>query len=402
MTRSDRSFPIGPRLLALCAAIAAVLLAMPGAVATTPTSSDVHTAHEAYVQAQQDVQTIQAKIAAIQVSLDAKVQKVDQEQSELEQIQAQISETRQRLSDAKTRYQRIRQRLNDRAAQAFMSGPGSGLEFVLGATSLSDLSDRLEFVDVVAQSDAGLAQQVANLEAALEIQQRDLERLEQDQKAKVAEVEAQRDAILSQLQAQSDLRDQQQRIVQDTLSKWQNLHSRYKQYLRTLAQQTPTTTSPQPSVKMPDGYTNPLKVCPVDPSRAFGDGFGAPRYAGGFHLHAGVDILADYGTPIRAPFDGVAKPSYNALGGNSEYVYGAQGYVYNAHLDHYSDNSNGPVKTGEIIGFVGDTGDAIGTPHDHFEWHPNVIPSNWPASSYGYVAVGSAVNPYPLLDNVCG
>lgn len=403
MTRSDRSFPIGPRLLALFVAIAAVLLAVPVAGAA-PSSSDVSTAHDAYLKAKHDVEVIQQQISAIQVRLDAAAQRVEQEQSELERIQAQIAETKQRLADAQTRYERIRARLNDRAVQAFISGPSSGLEFVLGATSLSDLSDRLEFVDVVARSDASLAQQVANLEAALQIQEADLENLEADQEAKVAEVQAQRDQIMSQLQQQSALRDQAQRLVQDTLSKWQNLHTQYKQYLRTLAQQTPTTTttSPHTAVEIPPGYDNPLKVCPVDAPRTFGDGFGAPRYAGGFHLHAGVDILADYYTPIRAPFDGVAKPAYNALGGNSEYVYGAQGYVYNAHLSRYSDHSNGPVQAGEIIGFVGDTGDAIGTPHDHFEWHPDVVPSGWPASYYGYVVVGTAVNPYPLLYDVCG
>jgi murein DD-endopeptidase MepM/ murein hydrolase activator NlpD len=84
------------------------------------------------------------------------------------------------------------------------------------------------------------------------------------------------------------------------------------------------------------------------------------------------------------------------------YVYGADGYVYNAHLDHYSDLSNGSVHAGDVIGYVGNTGDAQGgITHDHFEWHPNVIPSNWPESPYGYSVIGTAVNPYPILSQVC-
>jgi peptidoglycan hydrolase CwlO-like protein len=401
MTRSDRSFPVGPRLLALCVAIAAIVLAVPVAGAA-PSASDVQQAHSDYLAAQQHVQQLQQQVATIQQRLDAAVQRVDQEEAELEQIKAQIAETRQRLADAKARYERIRSRLNDRAVQAFISGPSSGLEFVLGATSLSDLSDRLEFVDVVAQSDAGLAQEVANLEAALQVEEADLERLEADQEAKVAEVAAQRDAILSDLQEIQRLRAQAEQTVQNYLTQWKDLNSERNQYLRSLTQQSTSSSSPHTPVDLPPGYDNPLKVCPVDDPRAFGDGFGAPRYAGGFHLHAGNDILSNYGTPIRAPFDGVAKPTYNTLGGNSVYVYGAQGYVYNAHLDHYSDNSNGPVQAGEIIGFVGDTGDAIGTPHDHFEWHPNAIPSDWYVSYYGYAVIGTAVNPYPLLVDVCG
>jgi peptidoglycan hydrolase CwlO-like protein len=407
MTRTVRSFPVGPRFAALCVAIAAVCLAVQGAGASTsPSQHAVQSAHQAYLDAQQTVRAYQAQIAAIQVELDAAVQQVDQAESELARIQEQVAETKRQIAEAKVEYGKIRQRLNDRAAEAFMTGPTSGLEFILGATSLSDLSDRVEFVDVVAQTDAGLAQQVANLEASLQIQESDLEQLEADQRAKVQEVQAKRDAILQDLSAQAHLRDQAAQAVQDYLSKWQDAKSQYNRYLRQLAAQAPPppppTTVGTGDTQLPPGYHNPLKVCPVDPPRAFGDGFGAPRYAGGFHLHAGNDILSDYGTPIRAPFDGTAKPTYNTLGGNSEYVYGSEGYVYNAHLDHYSANSNGPVKAGDIIGYVGDTGDAKGTPHDHFEWHPNSILANWPVSAYGYAVIGTAVNPYPMLLDVCG
>jgi murein DD-endopeptidase MepM/ murein hydrolase activator NlpD len=62
------------------------------------------------------------------------------------------------------------------------------------------------------------------------------------------------------------------------------------------------------------------------------------------------------------------------------------------------------VQAGDVIGYVGDTGDAKGTPHDHFEWHPTSVPANWPASFYGYVTIPgtSAVNPYPILKDICG
>ena len=57
------------------------------------------------------------------------------------------------------------------------------------------------------------------------------------------------------------------------------------------------------------------------------------------------------------------------------------------------------MHAGDVIGYVGDTGDAVGTPHDHFEFHPNVMPApgTWPESAYGYAIIEDAVNPYPLL-----
>jgi murein DD-endopeptidase MepM/ murein hydrolase activator NlpD len=241
-----------------------------------------------------------------------------------------------------------------------MSGGGSNLEILLGATSLDDLSDRLAYVDAIARSDSTLAQQAANLRASLEFEEQSLEQLKAAQQEKVAAQRKERDAILSDLRQVNALRDAAAAEAERTLSHYKELQSARADYLKRLAQQT-TTSAPHTSVDLPPGFHNPLEVCPVDDPRAFGDGFGAPRYAGGFHLHAGVDIVSNYGTPIRAPFDGNAKPSYNTLGGNSEYVYGATGYVYNAHLDHYAAKSNGPVQAGDIIGYVGDTGDAIGT-----------------------------------------
>lgn len=40
------------------------------------------------------------------------------------------------------------------------------------------------------------------------------------------------------------------------------------------------------------------------------------------------------------------------------------------------------------------------TPYNHFEWHPYQTPSDWPVSAYGTV-IGDAVNPWPLLSQVC-
>jgi murein DD-endopeptidase MepM/ murein hydrolase activator NlpD len=83
------------------------------------------------------------------------------------------------------------------------------------------------------------------------------------------------------------------------------------------------------------------------------------------------------------------------------FVSGRYGTVYNAHLSAYSANSNGPVHAGDVIGYVGDTGDATGIFHDHFEFHPYSMPSSWPVSAYGYSIIEDAVNPYPLLTHAC-
>jgi murein DD-endopeptidase MepM/ murein hydrolase activator NlpD len=141
-----------------------------------------------------------------------------------------------------------------------------------------------------------------------------------------------------------------------------------------------------------------IKVCPVAGPHGYSDSFGANRFSGGYHPHAGNDIISPEGTPIVAPFDGRAVAGSNGLGGNTVTVYGSQGYVYNAHLSAYGHT--GSVSTGTVVGYVGHTGDTQ-TPHDHFEWHPNVIPQNPWRSPYGYTVIGSAIDPYPYLNAVC-
>ena len=92
----------------------------------------------------------------------------------------------------------------------------------------------------------------------------------------------------------------------------------------------------------------PLAVCPVGGPHAVSDNFGDPRPepGGGFHWHQGDDIMAASGTPILAPFDGVASVSHSFLGGLGVYVHGEYGFVYNAHLSQLG--TLGPVQVGDV------------------------------------------------------
>jgi murein DD-endopeptidase MepM/ murein hydrolase activator NlpD len=146
------------------------------------------------------------------------------------------------------------------------------------------------------------------------------------------------------------------------------------------------TARPAGDPKLPKATPNrPLVVCPVRGRGYIANDFGAPRYSGGYHPHAGNDVFAPHGTPIVAAFDGVAVKSPNELGGNAVKVYGQFGYVYNAHLASYG--KLGPVRATDVIGYVGDTGNALGgPPHDHFEWHPGNA---------------AAVDPFPFLQAAC-
>jgi len=116
-------------------------------------------------------------------------------------------------------------------------------------------------------------------------------------------------------------------------------------------------------------------VFPVFGPIAIGDTFGAsrPDVSGGWHH--GDDLFAPLGTPVLAVAHGVVfSVGWEHAGGRRLWLRDDRGNeFYYAHLSAYSPLAvNGAiVNTGDVLGFVGDTGDAEGTPfHLHFEIHP--------------------------------
>lgn len=127
----------------------------------------------------------------------------------------------------------------------------------------------------------------------------------------------------------------------------------------------------------------PVPVQGVAP-RSVVDTWHAPR-DGGKRRHMGIDIFAPRGTPVVSPVEGIViARGEDRLGGNTVRVLGPGRQVhYFAHLDAFSDvKPRDWVHPGAILGYVGTTGNARGTPaHLH----------------YGIYGATGAINPYLLL-----
>lgn len=114
----------------------------------------------------------------------------------------------------------------------------------------------------------------------------------------------------------------------------------------------------------------PVRFFPVAGEAVNANDFAAPR-GDGTRSHAGNDIFAREGTPLVAVDDGTVRMGNDPLGGNIINLIATDGArYYYAHLQGF-EGSPRPVRAGEVIGYVGRTGNAATTqPHVHFEVHP--------------------------------
>lgn len=284
----------------------------------------------------------------------------------INRLQSALAVTERRAASMNTSITSATARL--KAARAGMTALTQGLYMgafdettaMLSARSMAEFGERVAFAEHLQSGQKDVLERVAIARTHLQRQQKKLAGVLAKQKALLKSLSKEQAALAR------EFRKEQQRLA--AIERAERARNR-------------ASRSDVPSLVTGRG---PFQVCPVDNPRAYSNDWGAPRSGG--RSHEGIDILAPRGTPVRAPFDGTVKANSSSRGGKQVRVYGAAGYVFNAHLDRHAGVS-GSVKAGTVIGYVGDSGNARGGPtHNHFEWHPRN---------------GGAVNPYRFLNQVC-
>lgn len=158
----------------------------------------------------------------------------------------------------------------------------------------------------------------------------------------------------------------------------------------------PSATAPEPRISAtppaPGSAKLMVPVAGVGPHQ-LRDTYSAARSEG--RTHNAIDIMAAQGTPVLAAADGVIRKFfYSQRGGNTLYQLNPEGnmVLYYAHLDRYAEGlfEGKQVKRGEVIGYVGDTGNAgPGNYHLHF--------AVWTITDAKRFFHGENINPFALL-----
>ncbi len=403
----------------------AVLLMLPVRTLAT-TIDEVQNRQEELKQENED---LQAKIDALKEDeeaalayqeeltgkIDENEQKIDQARATIEEMNGKIQELQARLDLSEEKYQGTIDAFKERLKALYVSGGSSlgALEILLDSESLSEFFTRQELVEVMAQRDQSMLdqldaymeetqsdreelvvaqQEVADSKKAIEAAQDELEVLYEENDLLVASLEGQQAQAQEQIAA-NEAEDAELQAQLEALIAERNRQEEEKRQQALQNQQAQNGGSDGgEGATQPSGGTG---VEPVTPGLQSGfspiwplPGVGVGSITGHFGdmyfngPHNGLDIGAGYGTPIVAAQAGeVISAQYHWSWGNNVLIWHNETFSTRyAHMSSIAVSAGQYVEQGQIIGYVGSTGESFGN-HLHFEVY------------YG----GSRVDPDPYL-----
>lgn len=361
------------RSAVVLAVIAALVLPTP---AWSVTQQDVERACAASSQALRDLEAAETVLGEATVELNntyGRVAAVTTNESTLQETIQRHEQTAVETQDD----------VVDRAVEVYMRG---GLDFqmlLFSSASLGEILTIREVMAASAESDMGFLSNVNALAADTERARDDLSRVRNE----LRELEA---AMEDRIVGLEEARDR----AEETRRKLSGECARTKEaYDREVARREAEAAAARErdrqgggsggggGVGLPAGF-----ICPVSEGVSFSNDWGNPRSGG--RTHAGTDMFARRGTPVVAVANGSISTANYGLGGiqvNLRADYGTR--YYYAHLDGWAPDikSGMQVRIGQILGYVGTSGNAAGTPpHLHFG-----------------ITTTQRVNPFPTVRQAC-
>lgn len=339
-SRASHSAPTRRVAIALC-----VALALTFSLLVAPVSAYAKTAAE-----------LKAELDSLKAETQQAGDSWDHAYWALDGAEARVAETDKKLAKTQKELAAAKRQLGNRASLIYRRSALGPLEFLLGASSFEDFVRRADYMRRVGAADAKSVSDVKILRTRLSDQRASLLKEQASSARALSALKVQRDRLQTQLHA----KEADFRRVKAELDRVRGGANR---------------PSGQAAVPGPNGM-----VFPVVGSYYYSDTWGAARSGG--RSHQGTDIMSPRGTPVVAILSGSVSSKTGGLGGKTIWLTADNGWsFYYAHLDGWAVRS-GHVKAGQIIGYVGSTGNAAGgATHLHLQIEPH----------------GSPVNPYPYL-----
>jgi murein DD-endopeptidase MepM/ murein hydrolase activator NlpD len=315
---------------------------------------------------------LQAQIAGLDAQLASVQAQIDQETAKLVLLGQQVDQAKEQLA---LKQAELAQHIADfgrRMRIMYKSGKVSGLELVFSAANFSDLMNRIVFFNDIVREDRRQAAQLQKERDAIQAMKADLEAKQAEQAGVVKQIKDQK-AQLQTVRDQRAAREQQIAAIeaqfQQQLAEMQAQRAALQAQIAALIKESFRARSSGKWKWPMDGVITQGFGCtsypfePYDPS--------CPTH----HFHSGLDIAADYGTPVHAADGGIVHNfTMGCSWGNGLCGYGRYVVIVHAggfttlygHLSSWAVGDGVQVDKDTVIGYEGSTGNSTG-PHVHFE-----------------------------------
>jgi len=333
----------------------------------------------------EELEAARSKLIEVREQVQALTDRYEAALSEKDRLDASVTALTQRAEDLTAQVEASRMALRGRAADMYMDALSSRMTVVLSSSDIGDLGTSLEYLEDVATADQKLLVDMGILEVDLDRSLAELEATVASQEAAISDLDAAGQEL-------NEILDAVQAEYNEIFAEWQKQEAARiaaEEARRKAAAERAAAASGGSGGGAPPVVTGG-RTCPVNGFTSFSDTWGASRSGG--RAHKGVDMLAARDTSLVAIESGVISRMRNGgLGGITVWLNGNSGdSFYYAHLNSWASglNEGQSVSAGQAIGTVGTSGNApANVPHLHFEFHPGG---------------GSAVNPTPLVRQLCG
>jgi murein DD-endopeptidase MepM/ murein hydrolase activator NlpD len=356
------------RIRALPLILVLTFLGLTPITASATTESDVE-------QAEQARQEAYDRLVAVNEQLDAALLDYHLINGELEELEYRIGVIVERIDDHETSVAELTERARELVTEAYMSAGTGVFQVAFEADNIQDLLTSQVLIDRATDAD------LIELDR-LDVVKREMDRLRDELREDQARVEELSEAAADVVERLDEL---QRAAAAEYAKEDEAARAARAAYAEEQRRKELEEAARRRGAAGGVGVINGF-VCPAPGSRFIND-WGFPRSGG--RTHKGTDMFAPRGSPVLAVGDGVVTFKSNSLGGIVAYLRTASASYYYAHLDGYAGgvSSGQRVSAGTTIGYVGNTGNALGTsPHLHFQIHPGF---------------GAPVNPYPTVRAAC-
>lgn len=280
--------------------------------------------------------------------------------------EAAVAQAEAQIAGTEARVVNLRSAVVSRAVSAYVRPQEEMFTTVLGAADFGEASRRNSLLAQVTNRDRDVLDQLRSLRQDLD--------LEQAAAAQARDVAAERRLVVNSRLANLERVRKEKQALADALDK---RISQYQGELDEVARQEAGLVALIRSRERPasggivDGVSASGLVWPV--RGRLSSGFG-PRWG---RLHAGIDVAAPTGTPIKAAKAGevIFSGGYSGYGNCVIIDHGGGLTTLYAHQSRIAAREGAQVDQGQVIGYVGSTGHSTG-PHLHFETRVSGTPQN--------------------------